>query len=173
MELHRCEVQHRANACADHHIEHALSRLAWHRQDRDVGGLQPVVLRQRAHIAHGERFEGRADLAGIAVVYGDDGEAALPESAIQCQRAADLAGADDHDAPLAFEAEDLAQPPCQLGNAVAESPLAEGAEHGQVLPDLRRCGARTGGELIARDGRRATGLELLEVAEVQRQPADG
>ena len=79
-----------------------------------------------------------ADLGGIAVEQRDDVEAALPKAAILDQRAPDLAGADHHHAIATVESEDSPQPLRELADGIAQSPLAEGSEKGEVLPDLRR-----------------------------------
>ena len=61
----------------------------------------------------------------------------------------------------------------ELGDRVAEPALAEGAEEREVLPDLRRRRAAVVGQLVAGGGREAARLELLQVAQVHRETADG
>jgi hypothetical protein len=100
-------------------------------------------------------------------------KAALEEAAIVRQRHADLAGTDDGHAPVALEAEDLPEVPNKLRHGVAEPTLAEGPEEGEVLADLRRGGAAQGGELLARGGGPTTAVQLLEIAQVGRQPSHG
>ena len=58
-------------------------------------------------------------------------------------------------------------------NRIAESAFAERAEKRQILADLRGRGATEMRQFIT--GRRvlATGVEILEVAEVHRQASDG
>jgi hypothetical protein len=69
-----------------------------------------------------------SDLVGIRVVRTDDAKAALLESAVAGERRADLSCTDDDDAPVALEAENLAEPGGELGYRIAESAFTERAE---------------------------------------------
>ena len=118
-------------------------------------------------------FHCRADLGGIAVEDGHDVEAALPEAAVLHQRAADLARADHADLIAPLEPEDLAEPIGQLGHRIAEAALAERAEEREVLPHLRRGRAAARRQRAGADRLDSLPLELLEKAQVEREPADG
>ena len=111
--------------------------------------LEPV------DVADLDPFERASDLFRIVVVRGEDAEAALAESAILRQGRADLSGADDDDAPLAAEAENLAQPAGELGHRVAEPALAERSEKREVLSDLRRRRPAALRQLFTRYGRQS------------------
>ncbi len=128
VKLRRREVEHRLDARAYHDVHDALRFLARHGQHDDVRMLAVRVALEVGDVANRDSLELPADLVGVVVVGGEDREAALAKAAILRERRADLAGADDHDAPLAAESEDLAQPAGELGHGVAEPALAEGSE---------------------------------------------
>src|SRR5205823_1371816 len=69
-----------------------------------------------------------------------------------------------------LEPEDVADAAGQLGDGVAESAFAEGAEEGEVFADLGGGGAAQSSQLTRRD---RGGLRLLEKAKVDGQPPDG
>ena len=97
---------------------------------------------------------------------------ALAEPAVLDQRAADLPRP-DHPHPIApLEAQDLAQLVGQIRHRIAQAPLAEGAEERQVLPHLRGRRPAARGERARTHRGDALPLELLEKAEIQRQPAN-
>ena len=117
-------------------------------------------------------FHCRPILAGSLSKMATMSKPALPEAAVLHQRAADLPRPDHRDPIAPLEAEDLAQPVGQLGHRIAQAALAERAEEREVLPHLGRRRPAPGGERARADRRDALPLELLEKAEVERQPAD-
>ena len=114
-----------------------------------------------------------ADLRAQVVEQRDDLEAFLPEARIVGQRQTEVAGADDRDAQLAIETEDLAQVPLQIADVVADAADAELAEVREVLADLRGVQVELLGERLRRDRLDAGRLELVEAAQVDRQPVGG
>src|SRR4029079_19174469 len=88
-------------------------------------------------------------------------------------RSADLARADDHHPPLPPQAEDLAERGGQLGYRVAQPPLAERSEEGEVLPNLSGGRASPARQLFAGNRRQPPILELLEEPQIDRQSSDG
>src|SRR5205814_8818100 len=90
------------------------------------------------------------------------------------RRAADrLAGPprpDEGDVVLALRAQDLADLAEQGVDVVADAPLAELPERGQVAPDLRRVDVRVVGDLLGRDPVLAHLLRLGQNLEVTAQP---
>ena len=89
------------------------------------------------------------------------------------EREAEVAGAHDRDAQLPIEAEDLAQMPLQIADVVADAADAELAEVREVLADLRGVQVELLGERLRRDRPDAGVLELVEAAQVDRQPVGG
>ena len=74
---------------------------------------------------------------------------------------------------LAVEAEDLPQVPLQVLDVVADAAHAELAEVGEVLADLRGVEVELLGQRLRRDRLDAGGFELVQAAEVDRQPVGG
>ena len=173
MQLHGGKVQHGLDARARHAVEHRLRIVGGNGEDGDFRMLLRDVLLEPAHVTDLDALEHAANLVRVGVVGGDDHEPALPEAAILGQRRTDLSRTDDHHAPLLSKPENVAQRRRQLGHGIAQAPLAEGAEERQVLPHLRRRGAPSASELVARDGRESVLPEFLEKAQVDGQPANG
>ena len=147
---------------ARHLIDHVLGRFGRHRDHRDVDALAATHLLQVLDVV--DRHAAArllADLGVGAVEERDDLEAFLAEARVVGQRQAEVAGADDGDAQLAVEAEDLSQMPLQILDVVADAAHAELAEVGQVLADLRGVQVELLGERLRRDGLDAGGLELV------------
>ncbi|HRP08799.1 MAG TPA: hypothetical protein PLL69_09970 [Gemmatimonadales bacterium] len=71
------------------------------------------------------------------------------------------------------QTEDLAQPLGERLHIIAQSPLAERTEEGEVLADLGRGGPGPLGQGLGGDGGAVLVLELFEKAEVDRQAAHG
>ena len=71
------------------------------------------------------------------------------------------------------EAKNLPESHRQLGNRIAESALAKGAEERQVLAHLRWRRAAPFAERARADRPLPFALALVEVLKVQRQPSDG
>ena len=78
-----------------------------------------------------------ADFRAEVVEEGQDLEAFLAEPGVVGQRQPEIAGADDRDAQLAIEAENLAQVTLEIADVVADAADAELAEVRQVLANLR------------------------------------
>src|SRR2546429_3319690 len=96
---------------------------------------------------------------------------ALPKAGVLHERAADAARAHQHDAVVAAQAQDVADPGGELGDGIAQAALAERAEEREVLAHLRRGRAAAPGELGRGDGGLALGPELVEEPQVQREPS--
>src|SRR5207247_224572 len=150
----------------------AHASLAGGHDDRDVGRLLLQVARDVAHVADYETVPARADLARVPVVNRRDVEAALPKPRVLHQRPADASRPDEHDAVRPLQPQDVAQARGELGDGVAEPPLAERAEEREILTHLRRRGRAAAGELGGGDGGLAQCVELLEEPQVQREPPD-
>src|SRR4051812_16628177 len=91
-------------------------------------------------------------------------------------RLAESAGADQRDVVLPLGPEDLANLPEERVDVVADAPLAELAERGEVAPDLRRVDVRVVGDLLGGDSLLAHLLGLrehLEIAGEARGHTDG
>ena len=114
-----------------------------------------------------------ADLRAQVVEQRRDLEAFLAEARVVGEREAEIAGADDRDAQLAIEAEDLAQMPLEIADVVADAADAELAEVGEVLADLRGVQMELLGERLRGDRLDAGVLELVEAAQVDRQAVGG
>ena len=114
-----------------------------------------------------------ADLRAQVVEQRGDLEAFLPEAGIVGEREAEIAGADDRDAQLAIEAENLAQVALQIADVVADAAHAELAEVREVLADLRGVQVELLGERLRGDRLDAGALELVEAAQVDRQAVGG
>ena len=76
------------------------------------------------------------------------------------EREAEVAGADDRDAQLAIEAEDLAQVALQIADVVADAADAELAEVGEILANLRGVQVELLGQRLRRDRPHAGVFEL-------------
>src|SRR5437667_2651906 len=172
-ELHRGDVEDRLRPRAHQPVHHLLRRLGRGDDDGDVAGLLGEVGVQVADVADHETVPAGADFLRILVVNRGDVEAALPEAGILYQRAADPAGANQHDAVRASQAQDVANPRGELRDRVAQTALAERAEEREVLAHLRRGGAAAAGQLGGGDGGLALRVELLEEPEVQGEPSHG
>src|SRR5438876_2708401 len=172
-ELHRSEVEDCLHPRAHQPVHHLLRRLGRGDDDGDVARLLGEVGVQVADVADHETVPAGADLLRIFVVNRGDVEAALPEAGILYQRAADPAGADQHDAVRASQAQDVANPRGELRDGIAQAALAERAEEREVLAHLRRGGAAAPGQLGGGDGGLALRVELLEEPEVQGEPSHG
>ena len=104
------------------------------RYDRDV-----EVLFRRIFFELGDRPDGQGlpplpDLRLVDVVDAGDVESALGETTVAGEGSADLSRADDANAPLLSESEDLAQLFRKLGNGVAEAAFAKRAEARSLAP---------------------------------------
>ncbi len=139
--------------------------------DRDVARLPLEVGLEVVDVPHHQAVPAGAHLLGVAVVYGRDVEAALAKAGILHQGAADATGPDDDDAIGAPQAEDVAQARGELAHRVAQSPLAEGAEEGQVLAHLGRGRGAAAGEVGGGDGGVALPVGVLEEPKVEREAA--
>src|SRR5438034_8915899 len=104
------------------------SRLGRGDDDGDVAGLLGEVGVQVADVADHETVPAGADLLRILVVNRGDVEAALPEAGILYQRAADPAGADQHDAVRASQPQDVAR---------SEEHTSELQSHSELVCRLR------------------------------------
>ena len=102
-----------------------------------------------------------------------DLEAFLAEARVVGEREAEVAGADDGDAQLAIEPEDLAQVALQIADVVADAAHAELAEVGEVLADLRGVQVELFGERLGRNRLDAGRLELVQAAQVDREAVGG
>ena len=89
------------------------------------------------------------------------------------EREAEVAGAHDRDAQLAIEAENLPQVALQIVDVVADAADAELAEVREVLANLRGVQVELLGERLRRDRADAGVFELVEAAQVDRQPVGG
>src|SRR5204863_9861647 len=150
-------------------IEHVLGSLGRNRDDRDLGALDRDVVLEASDVANLDSLQRATDLFGVRVVDGDDVVAALAEAPILRERGADLSGADDHDAPLAAEAEDLAECRRELGHGIPQSSLPERPEEREVLPHLRGGRSTTSRQLIAGNRGESPILEFLEESQVDRK----
>ena len=99
-----------------------------------------------------------------------DLEAFLPEARIVGEREPEVAGAHDGDAQLPIEPENLPQVALQIADVVADAADAELAEVREVLADLRGVQVELLGERLRRDRAHARAFELVEAAQVDRQP---
>ena len=168
------EVQHGLDPGRDHQIDHALCRRRGHGDDGDADAVAARVLLQIVDVE--DRHAAArllADLRAQVVEQRHDLEALLTEAGIVGEREAEVAGADDRDAQLAIEAEDLAQVTLEIADVVADAADAELAEVGEVLANLRRVQVELLGERLGRDGPDARALELVETAQVDREPVRG
>ena len=105
---------------------------------------------------------------------GDDLEALGAESRIGQQRAADVAGPDQHDLPRVFESHRAAQAHEQVTHAVADPGLATGPDAAKILAHLRVGHAGRLAELAAADAFRAIlDQARLQRPQVQAQAPDG
>ena len=102
-----------------------------------------------------------------------DLEAFLAEARVVGEREAEVAGADDGDAQLAIETEDLPQVPLQIADVVADAAHAELAEVGEILADLRGVQVKLLGQRLRRDRADAGVFERVQAAQVDRQPVGG
>jgi hypothetical protein len=123
--------------------------------------------------AHGESIDLSPDLRGIGIVETDNAKSALAESFVLRERRADLPHADDDDAPVAIEAEDLPHALRELVDGISETTLPERAEKGEILSHLRRGGAASGSQFIAGHGGLPRLLEFFEKAKVERESTNG
>jgi hypothetical protein len=97
----------------------------------------------------------------------------LAEARILGEGGSNAAGADDDDAPVAFEAQDVAEAGDEFGDGVAEAAFAEGAEEREVFADLGGGGAAELSEGAAGDRGQAAFAGLFEESEVEGEPTDG
>src|SRR5437870_6742519 len=172
-ELDRGEVEDRLHPRMHQAIGHLLRGIRGRHEDGDVGRLALEVALDVADVAHHHAVPAGADFLRVLVVNRRHVEAALPKAGVLNQRAADPPCPDEDDAVAALKPEDAADPRSELRDGIAEAALAEGAEEGQVLANLRRRGAAVAGELGGGDGGRALRVELLEEPEVGGQPPHG
>ena len=168
------EIQDRLDAGGHHLVEHVLRRFGRHGDHGDVDVLLAHDLLQLLQIVNRHAAPRLvADLGIGDVEHRHDLEAFALEARIVGQRQAEVAGAHHRDAQLAIEAEDLAQVALQVLDVIADAADAELAEVGEVLADLRRVEVELLGQRLRRDGLDAGGLELVEAAQVDRQPIGG
>jgi hypothetical protein len=81
----------------------------------------------------------------------------------------EITGADDEQAPLAVEAEDLDNILTEFTHVVANSPYAELAEVREVLSDLGRVEVEPLCQLLAGDGFDTEVEELIDASQVDRE----
>ena len=101
-----------------------------------------------------------ADFRAQVVEERRDLEAFLAEAGVVGQRQPEVAGADDGDAQLAIEAQNLAQVALQIADVVADAADAELAEIREVLADLRRVQVELLGERLRGNRADAGAVEL-------------
>src|SRR5919204_216540 len=95
----------------------------------------------------------------------------MPATASATSCAAEPAGTDERDVVLTLGAQNLADLTEQRVDVVADSPLAELPEGGQVAADLCRVDVRVVGDLLGGDPVLAHLLGLGQNLEVAAQPA--
>src|SRR5712691_6014004 len=172
-ELDRREVEDRLHARLHQLVHHLLCRLGRRHDDRDVGRLLLEIGRDLLHVPDDQSVPAGPDLLPVLVVDGRDVEAALAETGVLHQRAADPSRAYEHDAVGALEAEDVADLGGELAHRIAQAALAERAEEREILAHLGRRGAAAAREVRRGDSAATLDFGLLEVPEVEREAADG
>src|SRR5262249_16323264 len=168
------EVENRLDAGGHDLVDHRLRRRSGHRDDRDVDAIaapHPLELLDIVDRNAGARLVG--DLLVRGIEERRDFEPFLPEPRIVGQGQAEVAGAHDRDPKLSIETENLPQVAAEILDVVADAPDAELAEVRQVLPDLRRIEVELFGEGLRGDGLHASGVELVEAAQVHGKAIGG
>ena len=122
-----------------------------------------------AEVAHRQAPDLVPDQVGIDVEHRDDPEPVVGEDVGAGDRLAEVAGAEEGDVVLAGGAQDLADLGDQRVDVVADAPLAELAEAGQVAADLGRVDVRVVGEFLRGDRLPAHLPGLGEDLQVARQ----
>jgi hypothetical protein len=95
------------------------------------------------------------------------------ESGELCKSKSDTARAYDTDAPDPVQAKDVEELFAELRDGVAKTTFAKGAKHREVFADLGRRGADQARERVAGNGIRASGVEALEIAQIERKTSYG
>jgi DNA polymerase-3 subunit epsilon len=172
MELRRREVQDRANAGRHDAIDDRLRVVGRNSEDRDQCFVPRDVAFEVGHVTHRCLAPELPYFGRAVVVDACDREPAILEAVIIGEGGADLSRADDDHTPFATEPENLAQSGGELMHRVPQSALAERPEGRQVFSHLGGRGTKERGKLVAGSSFLATGIELLQVAEVHRKPAN-
>ena len=121
-------------------------------------------------VAHLEPADGAADDRRVHVEHGDDAEAVVGEDLGAGDRLTQVAGAEQRDVVLAGGPQDLADLPDQRIDVVADAPLAELAEAGEVAADLGRVDVGVVGQLLRGDRVLAHLARLRQHLQVAREP---
>ena len=118
-------------------------------------------------------FDMGTNLLGVGLKCCHDPEPLLDKPTITQQRAAQVTDAHQRHPPFAVGAQDdLADLADQLLAAVPNAWVPEVAEMSQVLANLRVGEAKLATELAAADGLLAIGDQVLELSQIQAEPAD-
>jgi putative hemolysin len=166
------EVEDALHAGLRQQIGHLLSGFGRHGHYRQLDVLFPDDPRQLAKVTDGDLPGEAADLRGGDVERGHQLEALLSEALVSQKGPAEVAGANHDHVPGLVGAEDPPKLVDQRPDAVSHARPAELAEVGQVLShlgggDLEAVGQAAGGDLL-----HALGAEVLQLPEVEAQPAD-
>ena len=154
----------------DELVGHLLRRGRRNREHRDDDVLVLDHLAQLGVVPHGQRADLRADLLLVDVEHRDDPEPVVGEDVGRRDRRAEVAGAEQRDVVLAGGPQDLPDLGDERLDVVADAPLAELAEAGEITPDLRRVDVRVVRELLRGDRLLAHLPGLRQDLEVARQP---
>src|SRR4029079_984640 len=163
-------VEDDLHARADHVVGHALSLFGWCGKDGHDDVLLANGLGQLAVVADDRVADGLADLALVSIEGGGDVEAVVGEDRRARDRLPEAARAEERDVVLALRPEDLADLRDEAVDVVADTPLAELPERGEVAPDLGRVDVRVLAHLLGGDALLAHLLGLGEHPEVLAEP---
>jgi hypothetical protein len=148
------KVENGAQAGIHHLLTDFLCRARRGRNDADVDRTLGNDLSNPFRIL--DQQSGRccvADATWIRVEDADDKEISTRETGVVAKGVSEITGADDEQAPLAVEAEDLDNILTEFTHVVANSPYAELAEVREVLSDLGRVEVEPLCQLLAGDVR--------------------
>ena len=164
-------VEDRGDAARDEAVDDGLRLGAGDGDDADVDGVRAQILFEARDVADLEVVDRRL-CPRVHVVGGDDVEALRLEAAVGGDGAAQAARADQHHLPAAVEAEDEPQLLGEAVDGVAAALLAEAAEVGEVLADLRGCDAQRVAQLLRGDDADPACLQPAEEPEVDGEAVD-
>src|SRR5438045_1487836 len=168
------EIENRLDARRNHEIDDALRRRSGYGDHGNRDRVVPRELLQLVDVV--DRHAATrllTDFGAQVVEEREDLEPFLPKPGVIRQREPEIAGADDRDAQFAIESENLSQMPLEVANVIADAADAELAEVREVLADLRRVQMELLGQRLRRDRAHAGSFELIEAAEIYREPVGG
>jgi hypothetical protein len=131
-------VEDDLHAGADHLVGDLLRGVGRHGEDGDDDVLVADLVTQRVVAGDGRPADRFAALPGIAVERRRDVEPVIGEDRRAGNRLSQPARAEERDVVLALRPQDLPDLGDEAVDVVADAPLAELAEGGEVAADLRR-----------------------------------